>query len=80
MRTRHSAPLPDLGAFTVEDFALYTSLGRATAYHLLKTGIVPSFKVGKARRIRRIAADAFLTKLETGELEVAACRPFKGTQ
>ncbi len=36
---------------TVEETCAYLRLSRATVYRLLKTGELPSFKVGKSRRL-----------------------------
>lgn len=43
-----------------EDLADYLGLGRTYTYQLLMSGAIPSFKIGRLRRIRRIDVDAYL--------------------
>ena len=43
-----------------EDLADYLGLGRTYTYELLMSGAIPSFKLGRLRRIRRIDVDAYL--------------------
>jgi excisionase family DNA binding protein len=43
-----------------EELAEYLGLGRTYTYKLLMTGEIPSFKIGKLRRVRRIDVDAYL--------------------
>ena len=48
---------------TVEEAAEYLRCGRSTAYELVRTGRLPSFKVGRLRRIRRADANNFIDAL-----------------
>ena len=43
-----------------EEVAEYLGLGRAYTYKLLITGEIPSFKIGRLRRARRVDVDAYL--------------------
>jgi excisionase family DNA binding protein len=54
------------GLMTPEQVAAYLGCGRTYAYELLRTGEVPSLKVGRLRRVRREDVDAYVrTLLET---------------
>ena len=41
------------GLMTPEQVAAYLGCGRTYAYELLRTGEIPSLKVGRLRRVRR---------------------------
>ena len=43
-----------------EELAEYLGLGRTYTYKLLMAGEIPSFKIGKLRRARRVDVDAYL--------------------
>jgi excisionase family DNA binding protein len=49
---------------TVEDCVRATTLSRATIYKFIKTGELPSLKVGKRRLVRRQALSAWLARRE----------------
>jgi excisionase family DNA binding protein len=46
-----------------EELATYLGCGRTYAYKLLADGAVPSLKLGRLRRVRRVDADAFIERL-----------------
>ena len=43
-----------------EDVAVLVGCGRTTAYKLLADGSIPSFTVGRLRRVRRADAERFI--------------------
>ena len=43
-----------------EQLAEYLGLGRTYTYQLLMNREIPSFKIGKLRRVRRVDVDAYL--------------------
>lgn len=43
-----------------EDVAVLVGCGRTMAYMLLADGSIPSFKVGRLRRVRRVDAERFI--------------------
>jgi excisionase family DNA binding protein len=47
-------------AYTVDEAASYISVGRVYMYKLINDGVVPSVKIGKCRRIPKIALDRLL--------------------
>jgi excisionase family DNA binding protein len=46
-----------------EELATYLGCGRTYAYGLLADGSIPSVKLGRLRRVRRVDADAFIEHL-----------------
>lgn len=46
-----------------EELATYLGCGRTFVYHLLANGSIPSVKLGRLRRVRRVDADAFIERL-----------------
>lgn len=46
-----------------EELADYLGIARSTAYELLRTGEIRSFKLGRLRRIRRRDVEQFVEKL-----------------
>ena len=48
---------------TPEQLADYLGCGRTTAYQLLREERIPSFKVGRLRRIRATDVDRFVAQL-----------------
>lgn len=61
MRHRQTnSDLHDIGAFTVDELADYLRVGRTTANHLVTSGEIPSFRIGRMRRVMRAAADQWL--------------------
>jgi excisionase family DNA binding protein len=54
---------PEYGeVLTPEELAQYLKCGRTYAYSLLARKIIPSFKLGRLRRIRRRDAEQFLER------------------
>ncbi len=45
---------------TPEDVAVIVGCGRTTAYKLLAEGAIPSFAIGRLRRIRRVDVERFI--------------------
>ena len=54
---------------SAEQLAMYIGCGRTYAYKLISDGSIPSFKLGRLRRVRRSDADRFIERLaeDTGE-------------
>ena len=46
--------------FTVEDLMEYLSIGRTTAYRLLRSGKIKTLKIGKLYRIPKKAIDDYV--------------------
>jgi len=55
--------------FTTDELVRWLGLGRTKAYEMLRTGEIPSYKIGRIRRIRRGDVEAWLerNKFESGE-------------
>ena len=47
---------------TPEQLAEYLGLGRTYTYRLLSSGEIPSFKIGRLRRIRRVDVERWLER------------------
>ena len=54
---------PSLTLLTVEDAALWLSIGRTTMYALLKEGQINSVRIGRLRRIPSEALTAYTERL-----------------
>lgn len=52
---------------TPEELADYLGCGRTFAYQLLKNGSIPSLKIGRLRRVRRLDVEQFLERCAAGE-------------
>jgi excisionase family DNA binding protein len=50
----------DKEILTPEEMGVLLGVGRTTAYALLSTGDIPSFTVGRLRRVRRTDVDAYV--------------------
>jgi excisionase family DNA binding protein len=50
------------GLMTPEQVAAYLGCGRTYAYELLRTGEIPSLKVGRLRRVRREDVSEYVRK------------------
>lgn len=61
--TRPPAPL----AHTPESAAEQLSLSRATVYELIRTGELPSFKIGRSRRIAHASLEKFVERHQAEE-------------
>lgn len=53
--------------FTADELIRWLGLGRTKTYELLRSGEIPSYKIGRVRRIRRQDIEAWL--------EQNRCRP-----
>ncbi len=51
---------PTREVMSPEELADYLGLGRTYTYKLLMSGEIPSFKIGKLRKVRRTDVDAYL--------------------
>ncbi len=61
---------PEYGeVLTPEGLARYLGCGRTFACQLLKSGTIPSAKVGKLRRVRRRDVEQFLERRVAGEAD-----------
>lgn len=47
---------------TPEELAGYLGIGRTNTYRLITSGEVPSLKIGKLRRVRRVDVDRWLAE------------------
>lgn len=61
--------------YSVEEAADVLGIGRTYMFHLLATGAVESFKIGKRRKISREALDAFVKKLLAEQRSAYASKP-----
>ncbi len=52
-----------LGLMTPEQVAEYLGCGRTFSYELLRSGAIPSVKVGRLRRVRREDVEAYVRTL-----------------
>lgn len=66
------APAPPHLAMTPEEVAQELRLGRTQVFALLKSGALPSFQIGRLRRIRRSDLEAFVEQLIQQEKEQRA--------
>ncbi len=64
MATTKPLPRPEemrvKDVLTPEDVAVFVGCKRTTAYRLLAEGSIPSFRIGRLRRVRRADAERFL--------------------
>jgi len=61
MRHRQTnSDMRDVGALTIGELADYLRVGRTTANNLVANGEIPSFRIGRMRRVMRAAADHWL--------------------
>jgi len=50
-------------AFTIDEVAEQLRVGRTTVYRLLKSGELPSFRIGRSRRISLDSLQAYVEGL-----------------
>ncbi|WP_225438701.1 helix-turn-helix domain-containing protein [Candidatus Frankia nodulisporulans] len=63
-RQEHAAPIsPATILLTVEQAAEQLTIGRTTLYALIRTGDIPSVRIGKLRRLRPADLTAYATQL-----------------
>jgi len=48
--------------FTTDELVRWLGLGRTKAYEMLRSGEIPSYKIGRIRRIRRQDLEAWLER------------------
>jgi len=48
--------------FSTDELVRWLGLGRTKAYEMLRSGEIPSYKIGRIRRIRRQDVDAWLER------------------
>jgi excisionase family DNA binding protein len=61
---QNSSPTTSRRALTLNDFCDFYSIGRSTAYSMIKTGKLPSIRVGGRRLIRVDDAERLLNPEE----------------
>ena len=48
--------------FTTDELVRWLGLGRTKTYEMLRSGEIPSYKIGRVRRIRRRDVEAWLER------------------
>lgn len=48
--------------FTTDELVHWLGLGRTKTYEMLRSGEIPSYKIGRVRRIRRQDVEAWLER------------------
>lgn len=48
---------------TIEEFMDYLAIARTTAYKLLKSGQIKSFKIGRVHKIPKISIDEYIERM-----------------
>ena len=48
--------------FTTDELVRWLGLGRTKTYEMLRSGEIPSYKIGRVRRIRRQDVEVWLEK------------------
>jgi len=61
-RGRVGADLGQKEWFTTDELIRWLGIGRTKTYELLRTGKIPSYKIGRVRRIRRRDVEAWLER------------------
>jgi excisionase family DNA binding protein len=57
--------------YSVEEAADLLGIGRTYMFHLVATGEIDSFKIGKRRKIPRDALDGYIERLRSEQAAVA---------
>ena len=55
--------------FTTDELVRWLGLGRTKAYEMLRSGEIPSYTIGRIRRIRRRDVEAWLERNKFGSGE-----------
>ena len=65
--TEHAdrASVPSRLLYSVEEAADLLGIGRTFMFHLLATGEIDSFKIGKRRKVPRDALDGYIERLRS---------------
>jgi excisionase family DNA binding protein len=69
-RTNREATIPDGGSerlFSPEQLARHLGIGRTLAYQLLAKKLIPSFTIGKLRRVRKADVDRYVEERLSAE-------------
>jgi excisionase family DNA binding protein len=53
--------------FTPEQIAQKIAQGRTTVYALMKSGALPSVRIGRSRRVTKAALEDYVARLESNE-------------
>lgn len=56
------------GVLTIEELATYLKIPKSTLYKLVREGKIPSQKVGRHWRFRKMAIDRWLEETRSGNL------------
>jgi excisionase family DNA binding protein len=59
-KTPTPAEVADKELLTPEELAVVLGCGRTLAYRMLAERMIPSFKIGRLRRVRRSDVDSFI--------------------
>lgn len=59
------ASVPSRLLYSVEEAADLLGIGRTFMFHLLATGEIDSFKIGKRRKVPRDALDGYIERLRS---------------
>jgi excisionase family DNA binding protein len=62
--------MPEERLLTIKDVVRRTSLGRSTVFALIASGDLPSFTIGRSRRVRESILDAWIERRSS--LDVSA--------
>ena len=57
--------------YSVEEAADLLGIGRTFMFHLLATGEIDSFKIGKRRKVPRDALDGYIERLRSEQADAA---------
>jgi len=63
--------IAERGALTPEEVAAYLHLSRSKVYSLLGAGVIPSWKIGKSRRVSVEQLQGWIREQETAEVSAA---------
>ncbi|MEM7338118.1 MAG: helix-turn-helix domain-containing protein [Actinomycetota bacterium] len=58
---------PDKLVYSIDEAAEQLSIGRTLVYRLIRTGHLPSLKIGHRRLVARADLEAFVNRLRDGE-------------
>ncbi len=70
--TEHAErPAPERLVYSVDEAAELLGMGRTYMFHLVATGEIESFKIGKMRKIPREAIDGYVERLRSEQAAAA---------
>jgi excisionase family DNA binding protein len=67
-----SASTPPRLVYSVEEAADLLGIGRTFMFHLVATGEIESFKIGRRRKIHRDALDRYIERLRSDQAAMTA--------